>query len=107
MVQTASLRPSSVSCKTRPLTEGKTLTCSSKRFRRLPSLPATPVKLNLDENADGGVRDPKEYTSEVGESSLWASIRDYLTPLDVLATRTAGLIMVSSTQDAGHAWSTS
>ena len=31
------------------------------------------------------------YISEIRESSLWASIRDYLTPLDVLATRTAGL----------------
>ena len=29
--------------------------------------------------------------SEERESSLWTSIQDYLTPLDVLATRTAGL----------------
>ena len=38
------LRLSSFSCKTRPLSEGKTLTCSSKRFRWLPSLLATPLK---------------------------------------------------------------
>ena len=56
-----------------------------------------PVKLNLeserkeDENVDGDESGPKDYISDVRESSLWASIRDYLTPLGVLATRTAGL----------------
>ena len=33
---------------------------------------------------------PKDYISEESESSLWASIRDYLTPPDVLVMRTAG-----------------
>ena len=43
MGQTAlRLRHSSSSCKTRLLTEGKTLTCSSKCFRRLSLMPATP-----------------------------------------------------------------
>ena len=43
MEQTAlRLRHSSSSCKTRLLTEGKTLTCSSKCFRRLSLMPATP-----------------------------------------------------------------
>ena len=40
-----------------------------------------------DSTDEGG---PKEYISEVSESSLWASIRDYLTPPDVLIMRTAG-----------------
>ena len=44
-----------------------------------------------DGNVDIGESSPKDYVSEVRESSLWASIRDYLTPLDVLAMRTAGL----------------
>ena len=42
------LRPSSVSCKTRLPTEGKTYNCSSKRIRGRPSRPAPPVKLNLE-----------------------------------------------------------
>ena len=64
-------RHSSVSCKTRPLTEGKTLTCSSKRFRTLSSLPATPSTVNLeferkeDENADSVESGPKDHVSEV------------------------------------------
>ena len=33
---------------------------------------------------------PKDYISEVSESSLWASIRDYLTPSDILIFRIAG-----------------
>ena len=32
----------------------------------------------------------KNYISEVRESPVWATIRDYLTPLDVLDMRTAG-----------------
>ena len=32
----------------------------------------------------------KDYISEVSESSLWASIRHYLTPSDILVFRTAG-----------------
>ena len=40
------------------------------------------------DTADEG--DPKEYISEVSESSLWASIRDCLTPSDILVLRTAG-----------------
>ena len=50
------------------------------------------VKLNLEsEHAYSVGSGPKDYISEVRESSLWASIQDYLTPLDVLSTRTAGL----------------
>ena len=33
---------------------------------------------------------PKDYIGEASESSLWASIRDYLTPPDILVLRTAG-----------------
>ena len=33
---------------------------------------------------------PKDYISEASESSLWASIRDNLTPSDILVLRTAG-----------------
>ena len=33
---------------------------------------------------------PKDYISEVSESSLWASIRDYLAPSDILVLRTVG-----------------
>ena len=60
-------------------------------------MPATPVKLNLeseakeDENVDSDESGSKDYISEMRESSLWASIRDYLTPPDDLATRMAGL----------------
>ena len=94
------------------------------------------VKLNLeserkeDENVESG---PKDYISEVSESALWASIRDYLTPPDVVVVRTTGLkwtcakmemtkgfsqsgpacawitvkISVSIMVCSGHAWSTS
>ena len=40
------------------------------------------------DSADGS--GPKDYISEISESSLWASIRDYLTPPGVLIMRTAG-----------------
>ena len=40
-----------------------------------------------DSAAESG---PKDYISEVRESSSWASIRDYLTAPDVLVWRTAG-----------------
>ena len=56
-----------------------------------------PVTLNLeserkeDENLDSDESDPKDYICEVRESSLWTSIRDYLTSFDVLTTRTTGL----------------
>ena len=40
------------------------------------------------DNADES--DPKEYISEVRESSLRASIRDCLAPSDILVLRTAG-----------------
>ena len=40
-----------------------------------------------DSADEGG---PKDYISEVSESSLWASIRDYVAPPDVLIMRTAG-----------------
>ena len=56
-----------------------------------------PVKLNLecewkeDENVDIAESGPKDYISEVSESSSWTSIRDYLTPPDVLVMRTVGL----------------
>ena len=33
---------------------------------------------------------PKDYIGEVSESSLWAPIRDNLTPSDILVLRTAG-----------------
>ena len=55
-----------------------------------------PVELNLeserkeDENVDSDGSGPKDYISEVRESSLWAPIRDYFTLPDVLATRSAG-----------------
>ena len=52
---------------------------------------------NEDEYNDsyeaGGSADeggPKDCNSEVSESSFWASIRDYLTPPDVLIMRTSG-----------------
>ena len=70
-----------------------------------------PVKLNLeseqeeDENVNGDESGPKDYISEVRESSLWASIRDYLTPLDVLATHVAGRcvgILSSVTKDGSE-----
>ena len=41
-----------------------------------------------DSADEGG---PKDYISEVSERSQWASIRDYLTPPDVLIMRTGGL----------------
>ena len=91
------LRHSSVSCKTRSLTKGKTLTWFAQASSPAAIAACHPVKLNLeserkeDVNADSVERGPKDYISEVRESSLWASIRDHLTPLDVLATRTAGL----------------
>ena len=53
------------------------------------------IKLNLeserneDENVDIAQSGPKDYISEMSESALWASIRDYLTPPDVLVLRTA------------------
>ena len=40
-----------------------------------------------DSADEGG---PKDYITDFSESSLWASIRDYLTPSDVLIMRTAG-----------------
>ena len=46
-----------------------------------------------DRNAAGDGDDeggPKDCISEVSESSLWVSIRDFLTPPDVLIMRTAG-----------------
>ena len=41
----------------------------------------------FDSDAESG---PKDYISEVSESSMWVSIRDYFTPSDVLFLRTAG-----------------
>ena len=70
-------------------------------FVQMYSLAATaaglPVKLNLeserkeDEKEDTAESGKKDYISEVRESPVWASIRDYLTPLDVLDLRTVGL----------------
>ena len=55
------------------------------------------IKLNLESERkeDASVHNaaesgPKDYISKVSESSLWASIRDYLAPPDVLVMRTAG-----------------
>ena len=43
---------------------------------------------NVGESGDGdGLKD---YISEVSESPLWVSIRDFFTPPDVLLMRTAG-----------------
>ena len=48
-------------------------------------------RFEVSDNAEG---DPKEYISEVRESSLWVSVRDCLTRADVmvlrLVLRTAG-----------------
>ena len=40
-----------------------------------------------DSAAESG---PEDHIGEVSQSSLWASIRDYLTPPDVLVVRTVG-----------------
>ena len=37
---------------------------------------------SYEEFGSAGESGPKDYISEVSESSLWASIRDYLTPSD-------------------------
>ena len=89
------LRPSSVSCKTRLPTEGKMYNWSSKRIRGRPSRPALPAQLNLEyerkeDETEDKAESGKRLHREVRESPVWATIRDYLTPLDVLDTRTAG-----------------
>ena len=47
----------------------------------------TRMNVKMNSAAESG---PKDYISEVSESSLGASIRDYFTPSDILVLRTAG-----------------
>ena len=42
------------------------------------------------DETDDAAEGPKDYISDVRESSLWASLRDCLTPANVVVLRTAG-----------------